>query len=333
MPPTQFAPFRVFKVRTATDSKREWVTPAGVTPAALRSSRYRRLFHGVYVDARAPITPVLLAQAALLRDPQAVASHHTAARIWGGVVPDDGLTHIACLGPRPQVHGIKAHARRTGRRFTTHRGVRVTTPAWSFLDLTDALGLVDLVVLGDSLVTAGNVTPQQLVEAAAAFPGRSRRLARRAAALVRAEVDSPMESRLRLLLVLAGLPEPVVNYKVCRPDGSVRYRFDLSYPEARLVIEYDGRQHAESDTQWDTDVSRREWLDARKWRLVIVRAKDVYRTPATTLSRVISAMRDQGMCVPRLSDEWRQHFASLPEDTAEPACPRSPLSGIRHGRS
>ena len=34
---------------------------------------------------------------------------------------------------------------------------------------------------------------------------------------------------------------------------------------------------------------------------------------------IMGAMRDKGMEVPRLSDEWRQHFRSLPEDLAEPA--------------
>ena len=41
--------------------------------------------------------------------------------------------------------------------------------------------------------------------------GRGCRLARRAASLAREGVDSPQETRLRLLLVLAGLPEPRVN--------------------------------------------------------------------------------------------------------------------------
>lgn len=319
MPPVTHEPFRVTTTRNPLTGKREWATPAGVTPADLRSSRYRRLFHGVYVDAREPVTPLLLAEAALLRDPGAVASHHTAARIWGGIVPDDGLTHIACLGHRRQVRGMKAHARRSGRRFTTHEGVRLTTPSWTFLDLSDDLSLVDLVVLGDSLVKAGRVTCAQLVEAAGSFSGRSRRLARQAAGLVRPEVDSPMESRLRMLLVLAGLPEPVINHKVLWPDGRVRFRFDLSYPDSKLVIEYDGRQHAESDEQWGIDLGRREWLDGERWRLVVIRAKDIYNTPARTLSRVLAAMRDQGMSTPRVGEEWRRHFAGKPDDIAEPA--------------
>jgi very-short-patch-repair endonuclease len=196
--------------------------------------------------------------------------------------------------------------------------LRVTTPTQTFLDLGSELGLVDLVVLGDSLVKAALVTPAELVTAAETFRGGHRRLLRRAASLVRRDVDSPMESRLRMLIILAGLPDPTVNHQIVRPNGSVRFRLDLGYPDHRLAIEYDGRQHSESEQQWDWDVDRREWMDTKDWRVVIVRSKDVYNTPGQTLSRIISAMRDKGITVPHLSDEWRLHFPGRPGDIAEP---------------
>jgi hypothetical protein len=121
-----------------------------------------------------------------------------------------------------------------------------------------------------------------------------------------------------MLIVLAGLPEPVINHKIYWSDGRVRWRFDLSYPEFRLIIEYDGLQHREDPDQWATDISRRDWMDAKQWRIVVVIAKGIFRIPATTLGRIITVMRAQGMAVPRLSDEWRQHFPSLPEDIADP---------------
>lgn len=322
---TPSGPFRVRTSRQHDEETgalvRRLDLPSGVTEWDLRSKRYRRLFHGVFVSRRVTLTEAILAQGALLLvDPRSVASHHSAARILGGVVPADGLVHISCVGRRPQVRGLKSHRITAGgQKYTTVHGVRVTNPAQTFLDLTSVLGLVDLVVLGDSLVKAERITPDELVAAAKAFRGRHRALARRAAGLIRCDVDSPMESRLRMLIILAGLPEPVVNHKILWHDGSVRWRFDLSYPEFLIVIEYDGRQHAESDAQWDRDRGRREWLDGKGWRLVVAVAKDVYRTPALTLSRIIAVMRAKGMPVPRLSEEWRQHFPSMPEDVAEPA--------------
>jgi hypothetical protein len=69
-----------------------------------------------------------------------------------------------------------------------------------------------------------------------------------------------------LLLVLAGLPEPDVNFILRAPDGSWRRRFDLCYQGARLIIEYDGRQHAFDREQWSNDIARREELDGLRRR-------------------------------------------------------------------
>jgi hypothetical protein len=64
-------------------------------------------------------------------------------------------------------------------------------------------------------------------------------------------VDSPMETRLRLLIVFAGMPEPTVNVIVRGEDGSWRMRFDLCCLDQRLIVEYDGRKHADSTEQWN----------------------------------------------------------------------------------
>src|SRR6478735_4528929 len=272
--------------------------PAGVTDWHLRTPAFRRLFHDVYVARSAELTPVLLAVAALLVVSDATVSHHSAARVWGGIVPDDGLVHLACPSRRAQVEGIRSHRFGLTKATTVWRRLPVTTPIQTFLDLAPVLGLVDLVVLGDSLVRRNRVTADLLTGAAAAHRGAGSRLARRAARLVRADVDSAMETRLRMLMVLSGLPEPVVNHKIRWPHGEVRFRLDLSYPDDGLVIEYDGWQHVDSQTQWGSDRDRREWLDGNDWRIVVVIAKDLHRTPAATLSRIRAAMRGRGMPVP-----------------------------------
>ena len=53
-----------------------------------------------------------------------------------------------------------------------------------------------------------------------------------------------------MLLVLAGLPEPTVNFIVRSADGRIWMRFDLYYAAYGLLVEYDGRQHAENSKQW-----------------------------------------------------------------------------------
>lgn len=285
----------------------------------LRPPRYSQLFRGVWIDSRVPLTTLLRGRAALLvAEPGSALSHHTAAELWGGVVPDEPDIHVTSRTRGSRREGIVGHVARPKTLATRLQGVPLTTPTQTFTDLR-GLSLVDLVVLGGSLVRKERTTPDRLCGAASEVPGRLGQHLVRAASLVRAEVDSAMETRLRLLMVLAGLPEPAVNHKITRPDGSVRFRFDLAYPDYRLAIEYDGRQHAESDEQWGWDLGRREWVDTNDWRLVVNRSSDLYSTPARTLRRLTEAMRARGMTVPRLSNEWRRHFPSRPWDEALPA--------------
>lgn len=283
---------------------------AGLTEPVLRGTAYRRLFHSVYAPVQLTPTITVRARAALLVAPKgALLGRHTAATLWGGVVPATPDIQLDIPpGSRLRVAGVDARVRRAPDA-ALHHGLPVTTPTQTFVDLAE-LDLVDLVVLGDSLVRAGVVTPPQLVNAATAFRGRRARHVRRAAALVRQGVDSPMETRLRLLLVLAGLPEPVVNHPLRDDTGRVRYRLDLAYPQWRIAIEYDGRQHAENTAQWRWDVQRREDLDADGWRLVVVLSGDLDRSPGRTIERVQSAARAQGVSLPARSDEWSRY---LPE--------------------
>ena len=76
------------------------------------------------------------------------------------------------------VDGVDARVSSNRAGIVVHRGLRLTDPTRTFLDLAEDLDLVELVVLGDSLVSAGRVTPAALASASAT-PGRHRRLARR----------------------------------------------------------------------------------------------------------------------------------------------------------
>ncbi len=88
-----------------------------------------------------------------------------------------------------------------------------------FVELASLLTLVDLVVVGDHLVRRRRTTCADLVAWCAQSSDRGAQAARRAAAYVRDRVDSPMETRVRMLIVLAGIPEPEVNLTVRAGDG------------------------------------------------------------------------------------------------------------------
>ena len=240
---------------------------------------------------------------------------HTAAALWGGVVPDSPNIWVGVARSRRMLmEGVTVRRYTTPPPQTRRRGLPVTTPERTFLDLAAHLNLVELVVLGDSLVKVAVTTLDALVEAAGEFHGRGARLARRAAALVRSGVDSPMESRLRMLLVLAGLPEPTVDHRIYSESGSLVYRIDLSFPGLKIAIEYDGRHHIEREPQWRGDLARREQLEGDGWRFIVVVAQDVYSTPDRTLARVLAAVHDRGgeACVRRR--EWMRYFPGRASD-------------------
>lgn len=284
---------------------------AGISDRALRGPAYRKIFPNVYVASAIPDTLVVTCRAALRILPSdAVFSHHTAARLWGGAVPDDPNVHVAFTrAVSCNLPGVKVH--RFVNVFATHarrHGLPVTTPEQTVIHLARPLDLVELTACADQLVRRRVTTPPDLVTAANGYRGQGRRLARQAGLLCRDRVDSGPESRVRLLLVLAGLPEPVVNHALLRPDGTVEYRLDLSFPDQRLAIEYDGRWHDRPEQQV-LDEARRADLVERGWTVLILRAEDLFESPAETLAMVYEQLVAHGVSVPAaLDDGWRRHF-------------------------
>ena len=76
--------------------------------------------------------------------------------------------------------------------------------------------------------------------------------------------DSAQETRLRLALEDAGLPEPELNAPTDLGSGVVRQP-DLSYPEYKVAVEYEGEGHSDAaqivrDIAREEDFSRAGWL-------------------------------------------------------------------------
>lgn len=286
---------------------------AGLDHSRLRTAAWRRVFRGIYVSSDVRLTLMVRARAGLLLHPSAAhASHTTAAVLYGIPVPDDPDVHVTVARQvdrrfRP---GLRPHVREAGSSRRLVHGVPVSAPLQLFIELAGALSLVDAVVAGDAMVRLGLVTLKELTEHCDGARGRHSRTARRMVAYVRNGVDSPMETRVRMLIVLAGLPEPQVNVIIRDEFGVVVRRIDLGYLAVRLMVEYDGRHHIERVGQWESDLNRREEFDADGWRTLIVTSAGVYREPERTLRRIRTALRARGMRVGPLSDAWRAHFPS-----------------------
>ena len=284
---------------------------AGVSPKELRGPGYRLVLPGTYVRSATVVTPLLRVRAALLPYGTAAwASHASAARVYDlpiPTIPDEHVS-VARAGLRRRHRGVTVHVGRGGTRVV--RGVRVSEPRMLFVELAGLLSLVDLVVVGDAMVRRRLTTPGALVEFCSAVSHRAAAAARRAAANVRSDVDSPMETRLRLLIVLSDLPEPRINVAIRDDAGDVIRKYDLSYPLVKVAVEYNGKVHVLTREAWEEDLERRDASDDEGWRLVPVISSGIYAKPEQTLRRVHRVLLARGQPgVPlRLGDAWRAHF-------------------------
>lgn len=140
------------------------------------------------------------------------------------------------------------------------------------------------------MLTRSIVGRSELTEAGARLVGRGARRAQQTVALADPRAESPPESRLRVLLALAGL-DAVPQYRVRDEAGNVLARVDLAFPEYRIAIEYDGAWHAE-ERQFARDRRRLNRLVAAGWVVLHVTAADM-RDPAALVARVRALLRDR----------------------------------------
>lgn len=274
-----------------------------VTDDDLRGTSYRRLLRGVYVASDVPDTLELRCDAVALILPRAdfAFSHSTAAQLYGAPVRPSLDVHVT-VGP-----GVTVPARRGWLRpheglppsdVALWRGRRVTAPELTWLQLAETLSLDELVCVGDFLVRRTAATPATLAAAVgAADHRRGVRRSRAAVTLVRERVDSPQETRTRLLLVRAGLPEPEVGLDARDDGGGWIARPDLSYPAYKIAIEYDGAHHA-SIEQWEFDVERDRVYADHGWLLIRVTRRTLREFPERVVRRVAAALRERGYSGP-----------------------------------
>lgn len=240
----------------------------------LRRGLAVRVFRGVYRDARCEPGPALLARALGLVLPEdAVISGHTAAWLHGHG-PSSARDHVPeAVVPRgcciPRRRGLRVReALVPDREVSVVAGLRVTSPARTVLDVARRPGdLTEAVVVADALLQRGRCTRAELAEGLTGMR-RWRGVAQARAVVEHAEplAESPGETRLRMALVLGGLPRPEAQLRVTRPDGSFAARCDLAYPDVRLLLEYDGVEVHGPD-QLAADLTRQNLLFDLGWHL------------------------------------------------------------------
>lgn len=129
--------------------------------------------------------------------------------------------------------------------------------------------------------------PAALVAYAEASKARRGASRMKSLASLAAPAESPMETRLRWLLIQAGLPRPDVQVQLS--DGAARFagRVDLYYPQTRLAIEYDGGNHRHRLVE---DDSRQNVLLSSGYQLLRFTAPDLYDSPDVTIAQVRTAL-------------------------------------------
>lgn len=234
--------------------------------------------------------------AARLRD-DAVISHTTAAMLYGAPLDftferDDRL-HFTTPAPgsAPHARGLVGHLAQLAPGSTRILlGLRVTSPARTWLDLGSILELGDLVAVGDYLVhhSAPWVSVEELTTAVAGWRGRGIRTLRPAVALLDPRSESRPESRLRVMILQAGLPRPEINHALVDSQTGKHLRPDFRFSQQRVILEYQGDYHR-TRAQWRKDMTRRSKLEAMGWYVMELNGDDL-DDPQELVSRIAGVL-------------------------------------------
>jgi len=278
----------------------------GVSAKRLRSRDVHQPFRGLNVAGTMPetVNERATAFAHLLR-PADAFSHTTAAALLGAPMPGfaerDVRLHVTTVGGGDRIRrsGVVGHTADV-LAITTLGSLPIVDPAHLFAQLATVIRHDDLVASGDYLVTPRRrgsrlmpaLTSLDAIRAAIPERGRGAAAARRALGDVRVGAESPMETRLRLLLVRSGLPEPQLNPAV--PIGDDVLHPDLMYPQWGVVLEYEGDHHRTDAWQWRNDIWRREAFESAGLRVIRVHRDDIQAEPEAFLARLCHILAQRG---------------------------------------
>lgn len=260
----------------------------GVTRGQLRAARYGRLGSGMYHWVGLKESPQLTLTAVARRLPRGAAfSGRTAAWLHGlDVEPCDPI-EVTIPEPSGSSRVAGAMVRRAAldaREIVLRRRLPATSALRTAVDLGGRNPLNEAVVSVDLFLHAELVSLDDLLIHIAGRSGAwgIARL-RRVVDLAEPKAESAMESRLRMVIVMAGLPKPEVQIDVRDDRGHFLGRPDLLYPRHRLAIEYDGGTHRDRMVE---DNRRQNGLVGAGYRLLRFTAADVYGAPDTVAMQV-----------------------------------------------
>jgi len=273
--------------------------------------RFAKPFHGVREWAPSPApghaperatTRELLARectryAVRLR-PGQFYSHDTALVLAGCPAPEAWrrVIHVSAHRPAmgPRASGVVGH--RLGERERAAWkvfGLPIEHPARAWVQTSRVWGEDDLIAAADFLVARRRplVGIQELRDEARRMRGS---VLESVLDQVRNGSESPTETKLRLLGMHAGLPEPELNLELHDAGGVFVARVDQAYPRYRVAVEYDGRQHAFDIAQFERDADRWDAIRALGWTHVRILAPHLRGDGAPAVAKIRAALTDAG---------------------------------------
>ena len=309
------------------------VAPLGVTAAMVRraeqSGAITRLTHGVHIATEAVATDpaarhVQLAVALQIRNPPAIASHHTAALAWGLDLDDRAAaaaTRPAFIAPADALVRARAGDQFTiatrdlpvQHRVTHPSGLRLTTRARTAVDVAATLALPEALITLDSAVRqdllervgerrlrASYADPRRMADAhfplldAARYAAtlRTRRHLNDVVPLADPRRESANESLSYGHIILAGLPLPDLQVRITTPAGDAFP--DFLWAQAMVIGEADGAMKYATPDDLVREKLRQEALERMGFRIVRWMYDDIRRRPGAVIARIASALEARG---------------------------------------
>ncbi|WP_297784863.1 DUF559 domain-containing protein [Aeromicrobium sp.] len=294
---------------------RDQALAAGFSDTVLRGKRFRRLFRGIYISAAVGLQHRHWMLAAVLAMPAgSVVSHVTAMRLYGFDIGAVTPFHVSTSSSTHTRHpGIRPHQRKHVITPYVMQGVPVTGPDRTLIDIATKVTLVELVQATEVMLHRRHTTMDALTTFALTRHLDGVRRVRRVLGLVRENVESPMETLVRLMIVFARLPEPRPNPFILDEHDNILAKGDLVYAQWKILVEYDGWQHERDADQRQSDVGRRERLERNGWLVIVITVADL-KHPRTIVRRVHTALLERGYAgpAPRFSLMWDTWFAPRP---------------------
>jgi uncharacterized protein DUF559 len=264
---------------------------AGLTLRSLSGKSWRRIGSGLYRWCGLPDDPWLTLSAcrrALTRE--AVFAGRSAAWLLGLDLQATDPVEVVVppwSGIRTRTGLVVRHCDISPDEVVSVRGLSVLALPLTLAGLCLQRPAVEALVAIDMAVQRRLTDPAALADYAARAGGRAGMHRLRTLALLAAPAESPMETRLRWLLIQPGLPSPDVQTNLRDAASNFVARADLYYPAARLAVEFDGSNHRERLVE---DDRRQNLLVNAGYRLLRFTAADIHSRPDALVAQVRTAL-------------------------------------------